>query len=193
MVSRKDGLYTPAIAQELPVNLEANAEVVWNWLNAEQRMMATVTEYPNGIYYSVYTKMWKYPGGARVSTAHLTDGRFMAIGPQLPPLRTANENNGIPTKPLTQEVETQTEWLDTKEQANARVTAILTQLDLSDKASPTAVPPLEEPEMPCMDKLLILDQWDKTPEPSHFTTSVDQDVLLLQDDGEEDDFLFSKT
>ncbi|KAE8291463.1 hypothetical protein D5F01_LYC11071 [Larimichthys crocea] len=199
IVSRRDGLYIPTIIPELPVDLEAKAEVVWNSLKAEPRVMAVATEYPNGIYYLVYTKMWKFPGGKQVSTAHLTDGRFVAIGPQLPPLRTATEDNGIPAKPLTQEVETQTKWLvwccedrageiaefepmtvddsaaednsdtgpeplqqpsstpttppddpptlqredplsradqEAKGQAKTRVTAILTQLDLSDRATP---------------------------------------------------------
>ncbi|KAE8301098.1 hypothetical protein D5F01_LYC01257 [Larimichthys crocea] len=101
IVSHQDRLYMLVIIPELPVDLEAKAEVVWNSLKAEPRVMAVATEYPNGIYYSVYTKMWEFPGGERVSTAHLTDGRFVAIGPQLPPLRTATEDNGIPAKPMT--------------------------------------------------------------------------------------------
>ncbi|KAE8301099.1 hypothetical protein D5F01_LYC01258 [Larimichthys crocea] len=47
-------------ALKLPVDLEAKAEVVWNSLKAEPRVMAVATEYPNGIYYLVYTKMWEF-------------------------------------------------------------------------------------------------------------------------------------
>ncbi|KAE8278060.1 hypothetical protein D5F01_LYC23875 [Larimichthys crocea] len=214
-------------------------------------MTAVVTEYPNGIHYPVYTKIWEFPGGEGVSMAHLTDGRFVAVGPQLPPLQTATGNNGGTAKPMTREVETQTEWMvwcwedrageiaefepmavdnlaaednsdtgpeppqqptsipttpteepptlqredpvskayqEVKDQADARVTAILTQLDLSDRTTPAAE---VEAETPCMDELLIIDRWDASPGPPHLSPvpSEDPDVLLLQDDGEEDDFL----
>ncbi|KAE8299791.1 hypothetical protein D5F01_LYC02209 [Larimichthys crocea] len=111
IMSRKDGLYTPMIVPELPMDLETRAEVVWNSLKAESGRTAVVTEYPNGIHYPVYTKIWEFPGGERVSTAHLTDGWFVAVGPRLPPLRTATGNNRGPTKPVTRAVETQTEWM----------------------------------------------------------------------------------
>ncbi|KAE8278088.1 hypothetical protein D5F01_LYC23845 [Larimichthys crocea] len=250
IMSRKDGLYTPMIVPELPMDLETRAEVVWNSLKAESGRTAVVTEYPNGIHYPVYTKMWEFPGGGRVSTAHLTDGRFVAVGPRLPPLRTATGNHRGPTKPVTRAVETQTEWMvwcwedrageiseiepmavdnlaveanpdvepeppqqppsipttppeepptlqredpvskeyqEVKEQADARVTAILTQLDLSDRATPAAD---EEAETPCMDELLVIDRWDASPEPPQLSPvpSENPDVLLLQDDGEGDDF-----
>lgn len=38
-----------------------------------------------GMYSCVLTKIWEYPSGARVLTAHLADGRFIACGPFLTP------------------------------------------------------------------------------------------------------------
>ncbi|KAK9519950.1 hypothetical protein VZT92_022641 [Zoarces viviparus] len=38
------------------------------------------------MYCPVYAKLREYPDGTRVSTTHLTDGRFVVIGPRLLPI-----------------------------------------------------------------------------------------------------------
>ncbi|KAE8284731.1 hypothetical protein D5F01_LYC16165 [Larimichthys crocea] len=172
IMSSKDGLYTPMIVPELPMDLETRAEVVFEVEIAEGRVREDGS-------------CNRIPQCSAAEDNPDTGPK----PPQQPP--------SIPTTPpeepptLQREDPVSKAYQEVKEQADARVTAILTQLDLSDRATPAAE---VEAETPCMDELLIVDRWDASPEPPHLSPvpSENPDVLLLQADGEEDVFLPSE-
>ncbi|XP_029930967.1 uncharacterized protein LOC115375635 [Myripristis murdjan] len=75
---------SPPVLQHSGLELEATAKVIWCSLASGQNLHPGIRFYKNGIYASVYTKMWQFPNGERISTAHLVDGRFLAIAPKIP-------------------------------------------------------------------------------------------------------------
>lgn len=74
---------SPPVLQHSGLELEATAKVIWCSLASGQNLHPGIRVYKNGIYASVYTKMWQFPNGERISTAHLVDGRFLAIAPKI--------------------------------------------------------------------------------------------------------------
>ncbi|KAE8277879.1 hypothetical protein D5F01_LYC24077 [Larimichthys crocea] len=186
-MSRKDGLYTPMIVPELPMDLETRAEVVWNSLKAESGRTAVwdpgcphfgqpleTTGPTKPVTREVETQTewmvwcWEDRAGEISEIEPMAvDNLAVEANPDIEP-EPPQQPPSIPTTPpeepptLQREDPVSKAYQEVKEQADARVTAILTQLDLSDRATPAAD---EEAETPCMDELLVVDRWDASPEP----------------------------
>ncbi|KAM3582737.1 uncharacterized protein V6R79_002331 [Siganus canaliculatus] len=66
------------------LDLEVKAKVIWTSVTTGREQLMASKTYRDSAYCGVYTKLWEFPEGERVSTAHLLDGRFVSIGPRLP-------------------------------------------------------------------------------------------------------------
>lgn len=210
---------------------------------------------------TTYTKMWEYPEGTRVSTAHLSDGQFVALGPLLPPLMTATEGMSETPKRSTTDAAIQTEWMTWSwadrlgelseidpmnlecATANATIKAGpgVIQRAFGSPVMPTLSPPTPpdrnplpslttveddvlamalaveqrmgidsavtrdessttpsaDKETPCMDEMLLVDQWDASPEAPHLSpmipTPAELDVLTIHESYDDDDLLISES
>lgn len=109
IVCHQDMPHMPMATAETVLKVEANAKEIWNSLKAEKGASMNYTIHPECIYYPVYTKMWEFKDGTRVSTAHLTDGRFVLFSPRLPKLKEIAK--GMSSRPSTHEAAVQTEWM----------------------------------------------------------------------------------
>ncbi|KAM3582750.1 uncharacterized protein V6R79_023037 [Siganus canaliculatus] len=65
------------------LDLEVKAKVIWTSVTSGRGQLMASKTYRDSAYCGVYTKLWEFPEGERVSTAHLLDGRFVSIGPRL--------------------------------------------------------------------------------------------------------------
>ena len=74
----------PVADSEAVLGLEKDAVVIWNSMRARNDTYVTSGACQEGLYYGLYTKMWAFSNGDRITTAHMSDGRIVKVGKQLP-------------------------------------------------------------------------------------------------------------
>lgn len=108
----------PEVSHAEHLRIQATATAIWS---SAEEVSAWKYEYPGGIYYPVYTQIWELKSEERISTAHLANGRCVAIGrpwgtPEVPVavvapiVSTTRESPEPPTAPAGTTQSTQTEY-----------------------------------------------------------------------------------
>ncbi|XP_054864315.1 uncharacterized protein LOC129348266 [Amphiprion ocellaris] len=67
----------PEISVSEHLGIQASAKPLWC---SAEHYQSWYQEYPEGIYYPVYLKIWQLWGEKYISTTHLADGKCVAIG-----------------------------------------------------------------------------------------------------------------
>lgn len=76
----------PSVSHAKVWEIETQTTVMYNSLLKRTGEAGETRAHPGGYYYGIYFKRWEYPNGERVSTLHMSDGRYVIIGKKIPAL-----------------------------------------------------------------------------------------------------------
>lgn len=152
ILCREDSSLPPSVEPGAIIKIETDARMVWSSVSSRWDLTLSNRTVPEGSYYGLYTKIWRYPGGNRISTAHMLDGRTVSIGARLPAVGTPLPPLGVVTpKPEMRSVGTMTEtliwlWNDKEGEINEHdpITSTVGNQGAGNRGS-SAEPPKESP------------------------------------------------
>ncbi|KAI3363502.1 hypothetical protein L3Q82_012104 [Scortum barcoo] len=76
LACHNDVNYVPVVTMEEILDIEVNAKVMWHSIAAGKDQLMPSAIYQDCVYCTIYTKLWEFPEGQGISTAHLMDGRI---------------------------------------------------------------------------------------------------------------------